>query len=145
MSVVVGVRTPARLASVPDAALTNAIEQAADFEWTSWTVGRPRLPEEGWLSGTVDDLAGFVEPVSPIRAGYEPTEPSPAGARNYHGETDAPEGTFTAVTAGSAHSCGLRTDGTITCWGNNSHAQTDPPPGGRPFTALTGGWNLQWP
>ena len=61
VSVVVGVRTPARLASVPDAALAAAIEQPGEFEWASWTVGRPRLPQEGWLRGTVDDLAGFVD------------------------------------------------------------------------------------
>ena len=31
--------------------------------------------------------------------------------------TDAPAGSFKAVTAGDIHSCGLRTDATITCWG----------------------------
>ena len=46
-------------------------------------------------------------------------------------------GAFTAVTAGSFHSCGLRTDGTITCWGSNYHGETDPPPG--TYTAITAG------
>ena len=64
VTVVVGVRTPARLASVPDAALANAIEQSGDFEWASWTVRRGRLPHEGWLSGSVDDLAAFVDRAS---------------------------------------------------------------------------------
>ena len=32
-------------------------------------------------------------------------------------QTDAPPGAFTAVTASSEQSCGLRTGGTITCWG----------------------------
>jgi hypothetical protein len=31
----------------------------------------------------------------------------------------APTGTFTAVTAGAYHACGLRTDGSAVCWGNN--------------------------
>ena len=30
-----------------------------------------------------------------------------------------PGGRYTAVSAGSLHTCGLRTDGTITCWGGN--------------------------
>ncbi|MXZ98609.1 MAG: hypothetical protein F4Z23_06170, partial [Acidimicrobiaceae bacterium] len=35
------------------------------------------------------------------------------------------------------HSCGLRTDATITCWGRNDEGQTDEPPG--TFTAVTSG------
>ena len=46
-------------------------------------------------------------------------------------------GTFTALTAGSRHSCGLSTDNTITCWGDKLFGQADPPTG--TFTALTAG------
>ncbi len=42
-----------------------------------------------------------------------------------------------AVTAGDAHSCALRTDGTITCWGNNEWGQADAPGGS--FSAVTAG------
>ena len=34
-----------------------------------------------------------------------------------------------AVTAGGAHTCGLRTDNTTTCWGRNSDGQADAPDG----------------
>ncbi|MCY3952482.1 MAG: RCC1 domain-containing protein, partial [bacterium] len=34
---------------------------------------------------------------------------------DYH--PDAPDGHFTAVTAGDEHTCALRADGTIACWG----------------------------
>ena len=34
-----------------------------------------------------------------------------------------------AVSAGGAHSCGLRTDGTITCWGHNGLRQANAPAG----------------
>ena len=55
-------------------------------------------------------------------------------------------GNFTAVSAGYWHSCGLRADGTIVCWGRNSTwnvdyaGQADPPDGN--FTAVTtGSWH----
>ncbi len=68
VNVVVGVRTPARLAEVPDADLVVAIEAADDFEWASWTSGRSRLPAEGWISGTVEEFAAFLD-----RAGEDAT------------------------------------------------------------------------
>ena len=36
---------------------------------------------------------------------------------------------FTQISAGVNHTCGLRTDGSVTCWGNNSFGQATPPPG----------------
>ena len=33
------------------------------------------------------------------------------------GETRAPGGEFRAVSAGSGHTCGVRTDGSAECWG----------------------------
>ena len=63
--------------------------------------------------------------------------PSPAGARNYDGESAPPEGPFTAVGAGSSHTCGIQTDGTVACWGSDFHGQSTPPEGS--FTSLTAG------
>ena len=37
---------------------------------------------------------------------------------NILGQADASSGSFSAVSAGSAHSCGLRIDGTVVCWGS---------------------------
>ena len=53
------------------------------------------------------------------------------------GNVKTPEGTFTAVHHSNwATVCGLRTDGTITCWGDNeSSAVADTPSGA--FTSLT--------
>ena len=48
------------------------------------------------------------------------------------GRPNAPSGTFTAVAASEGHSCGLRTDNTIECWGANRFG-----PGGRAL------WDLQ--
>ncbi len=45
------------------------------------------------------------------------------------GEVPAPSTTFKPVTAGGFHSCAVRSDDTITCWGWNSYGQTDAPSG----------------
>ncbi len=36
---------------------------------------------------------------------------------NLQGQCDAPDGSFTEITAGWWHMCGLREDGTVDCWG----------------------------
>ena len=46
-------------------------------------------------------------------------------------------GTFIAIDAGTYHTCGLRPDGTVTCWGENSYGQSAPPSG--TFTAVSAG------
>ncbi len=43
------------------------------------------------------------------------------------GRASPPAGTFTSVSAGYLFACGLRTDGTIACWGDNSFAEAAPP------------------
>jgi len=56
---------------------------------------------------------------------------------NEAGQSDPPEGTFTAVAAGGSHSCALRLDRTLVCWGANEAGQSDPPEG--TFTAVAAG------
>src|SRR6266705_1771475 len=38
-------------------------------------------------------------------------------------------GTVSQVSAGCYHSCALRTDGTVACWGLNLYGQATPPAG----------------
>ena len=49
----------------------------------------------------------------------------------------APAGSFTQVAAGRDHSCGLRSDGSVVCWGYNNHGQATPPSGS--FTQVAAG------
>ena len=56
---------------------------------------------------------------------------------------DAPGGVFEAVSAGGGgeyggHSCGLRSDGSVVCWGNNGDGQVDVP--GGVFEAVSAGY-----
>jgi alpha-tubulin suppressor-like RCC1 family protein len=38
-------------------------------------------------------------------------------------------GPFRDVTAGVSHTCGVKTDGSVACWGRNVEGQTTAPPG----------------
>src|SRR5207249_9831732 len=55
----------------------------------------------------------------------------------YLGQATPPMGTFTQVSAGAWHTCGLRPDGTVACWGNNTQGQATPPAG--TFTQVSAG------
>ena len=47
------------------------------------------------------------------------------------------EAGFTAIAAGASHTCGLRSDGIVVCWGQNDQGQADPPEG--KYTTIAGG------
>ena len=58
---------------------------------------------------------------------------------NDSGRATPPAGvTFTQVSAGNLHTCGMRTDGTADCWGNDGDGQLTPP-FGVTFTQLSAG------
>ena len=47
--------------------------------------------------------------------------------RFYAGQTNALPGSYSAVSAGSYHTCAIRTTGEIACWGGNTRGQSDVP------------------
>ena len=55
--------------------------------------------------------------------------PSTAGAVMKTAKPLLPKGRFTSVSAGGSHTCGVRTDGTIDCWGLDLYGEASPPEG----------------
>ena len=53
--------------------------------------------------------------------------------------TPDPAGGYTAITAGSNHSCAITTDQKIACWGDNTYGQLHEPPGNHKYTAVSAG------
>lgn len=47
----------------------------------------------------------------------------------------------TTLSAGGEHSCGVRTDGFVVCWGNDRLGQSSPPEGLRPVSVSAGYWH----
>ena len=76
-----------------------------------------------------------VAPPPPVR-GTSPavggTQPEPTTQNE-----PPPAGSFTAVSTGDRHSCALRSDGSVVCWGWNEYGQATPPAGS--FTAVSTG------
>ena len=64
-------------------------------------------------------------------AGCGRTTPLACWGRDAYGVGKAmpPGGTFTAVSTGGDHTCGLRTDDTLACWGLDNTGQATPPSG----------------
>ncbi|MBD3756393.1 MAG: hypothetical protein IE937_12380, partial [Gammaproteobacteria bacterium] len=48
---------------------------------------------------------------------------------NTFGQLTPPAGTFKQVSAGGLHTCGIRTDDTLTCWGQNANNALAAPAG----------------
>ncbi len=47
---------------------------------------------------------------------------------------------FVDISSGSVHTCSLRGDGAVVCWGSDRKGQSSPPEGGR-FVAISSGYN----
>ena len=83
--------------------------------------------------GNMKDYSSSIIPAIPFEGQDIDMRSEP-----YYEQAYAPEGRFTAISAGWwNHSCGIREDQTAVCWGNNDDGQTDVPEGR--FTAISAG------
>ncbi len=69
-----------------------------------------------------------------------PTARWSAGARIRMGRSTSRTGSFTQVSAGNFHTCAIRTNGTLECWGQNMYGELNKPHG-----QLHAGLGEQWP
>ena len=49
------------------------------------------------------------------------------------------EGEFASVSAGGDHTCGVRSDGSVACWGRDISGGATPPAG--EFASVSAGWS----
>ena len=108
----------------------DRIEFAVQQQLSDGTWDERRLPArrffpanaavERWLNSSPLTWNPSAEPTPPATV---PGPPATAG--------------FSAVDSGGAHSCGLRADGAVTCWGGNENGQAQAPAG--QFSAVSAG------
>jgi hypothetical protein len=63
-----------------------------------------------------------------------------AGSCVFGGFASIPAGPWQRLESGLSHQCGLKTDGTLACWGDNTEGQTDNLPSGQ-FRTFSVGYN----
>ena len=85
-----------------------------------------------YLIGLWHNLSGRgLPPQPPTKAAFDTT------TTVAEEETTGADTSYTAIATGSEHSCAIATDRTLTCWGNNSMGQAEPP--GGQYTAIATG------
>ena len=118
-------------------AVAAALLPAADASALSPHAEDPRPASS---PATPDDTSAPPRaPAQTTHAQPMPTTQADTGgtAPNTTAPPPTPTAASNAVTAGGYHTCGLKTDNTIACWGRNSEGQADAPSG--TFKAVTAG------
>ena len=123
---------PCRLGSLLSASAKGTRAGCAPTRQSS--VGATRHPEQSTRRAGASPA---LSPARTSRVGYAPTAPASAGAEPVCSLFRT--GRSPTSTRVQRHWCGLRSDGAVDCWGDNSHGQADGPDGR--FTAVTAGGN----
>ena len=90
------------------------------------------VPADAWYAADVAKLAASEITVgcgdrSGFCPGRDTTRAQMATFLHRAEQRSEPGGAFKAVSAGSQHTCAIRSDDTLACWGNNRQRQADPP------------------
>ena len=118
--------TPAQIANY----LKSNVEPRGAVPNNDWGYGFAKLPNP--------TDSGETPPAEPTPIGT-PATPSPTPSRTpVGGATPVGGGSFTEISSGANHACGLRANGSIACWGSNTSGQATPPTTGV-FTSLSSG------
>ena len=82
----------------------------------------------------------WVDSSAPTNAGrYYRAQLSNPSASSVTPGTRAELSGYKKIASSGDHTCGLRTDGKVTCWGSNASGQAPPGPSSDTFTTLTAG------
>ena len=85
----------------------------------------------GDFSLTVEGLGNAAsKPPTPTHTPTQTPTPAPPST--------SPSGGYTSLIVGDLHTCGLRTDGSVVCWGSDQYGQSSPPSDDK-FTSIVAG------
>ena len=90
---------------------------------------------DGATAGTFELTVNVEEATEPV-ATPAPTAP-PVATPAPTAPPTPPEDSFVSVSAGGYHTCGLRSDGSVACWGSDLHGRSTPPVGS--FVSVSAG------
>jgi len=90
------------------------------------------------VDGSPTDGSGGTGIVVSVSTSPSPAEPD-SDSPSLEDSANEIAARYTAVSVSESHSCARRTNGTITCWGNNADGQSDAPAG--QFNAVVAGGN----
>ncbi len=117
------------------------------FVWTSDAPGTATVSQDGVVTGVAPGEAviavrtGGAEASAKVavavatHAGASLHDPPSVAGNDESGGSSA----FVSISAGPLHTCGVKSDSSVSCWGNNTFGQSTPPVG--KFASVHAGWH----